>query len=365
MAKLDQLLTLERMLEAYDGLGDQEAMVVKCQEMFINEMVDSINAKLDRLLKSKVRLSCRNVLAANFETMTRPDHWLKHRFFDDLSAADSKVQKAKLFKMVNLMKALMVKIIDVDPDYAETFLKRLKDRCDELRTSDYDLWKASLPELTMDVLTEYQVELTANMLIMGILKYDRKPSGEEMDGVMLEKLLKKLRHGKELPPNFKEECAKLRRYSYWEGEFFFIKFQLLLKYIYRNLGKFSETQRIALFDYNVQMKQVHQDMKWLLEETKGRVQKGFMMASDKAKIYMQRLNELGFVDENGKLKPETTRQQAMYIAEPFAEKLGLKNKWKRFEDYWGIKNLAQEKWTFQQTGLMPARYQEIDKVFAD
>ena len=53
------------------------------------------------------------------------------------------------------------------------------------------------------------------------------------------------------------------------------------------------------------------------------------------------------------------------IVEPFAEKLGLKKRWKPFEDLWGIKNLAQEKWSCQQTGLMPARYQDIDKVFAD
>ena len=58
-------------------------------------------------------------------------------------------------------------------------------------------------------------------------------------------------------------------------------------------------------------------------------------------------------------------EKAQRVALFYVIQLGLKNKWKDFEDFWGIKNLAQEKWTFQQTGAMPARYQEIDSIFAD
>lgn len=46
-------------------------------------------------------------------------------------------------------------------------------------------------------------------------------------------------------------------------------------------------------------------------------------------------------------------------------KLELKLKWKPFETLWGIKNLAQEKYQMQQTGAMPRRYKDIDKVFTD
>ena len=91
MAKLSQLLTLECMLDAYDSLNIKDSWIIERQGVCIVELLDIINPKLKRLINSKTRLSCRNVLAANFETMTKPDHWLKHRFFDDLSAADSKV----------------------------------------------------------------------------------------------------------------------------------------------------------------------------------------------------------------------------------------------------------------------------------
>ena len=89
------------------------------------------------------------------------------------------------------------------------------------------------------------------------------------------------------------------------------------------------------------------------------------LATEKAMKYWKRLMEQGFVDNRFMLLPTTTRQQAMYIAEPFAEKLGLKSKWKPFEDFWGIKNLAQEKWNFQQTAVLPLRHKDIDKIFED
>ena len=89
------------------------------------------------------------------------------------------------------------------------------------------------------------------------------------------------------------------------------------------------------------------------------------LASDEAMRYWKRLQEQGFVDDRYQLLKETTRKQAMYIADLFAEKLAMKSKWKPFQTLWGISNLAQEKWDMQQTGTMPSRYNDIDKIFMD
>ena len=164
MAKLSQLLTIENLLESYDSLKVKDAFVTECFRSCVETTVDHVIAKLNRLLVSKTKLSCRNVLTANFETMTE------------------------------LLKALMLKIKNVDPDFADRFFEILKSRCDRQSVTDYELWKADLPELTIDLLSEYQAEITADMLIMGALKYDRPPSEGEMQKVDLEKLQKKLIH---------------------------------------------------------------------------------------------------------------------------------------------------------------------------
>lgn len=265
MAKLSQLLTLECMLDAYDSLNIKDSWLIEKQGVCIVELLDIINPKLKRLINSKTRLSCRNVLVANFKTMTNTAHWLKSKLFIDLPKALGKALREKIVQMVDLLKALMVKIIDVD-EFAKEFFERLIKRYWKGRTTDYELWKARQSKLTIERLTEYQAELTANMLIMGILKFDEAPSGQEMEGVDMEKLRKKLKDGKVLPEGFEMECAKLRRYSHWEGDRFVIDYKLLRKYLYCIFGKLTSHQHIKMFEYDIQMMQIHEDIERLKKE---------------------------------------------------------------------------------------------------
>ena len=266
MAKLSQLLTLERMLDAYDKMNTNDAWIIEKHGVCTGELLDDIIAKLVRHLNSKTTLSCRNVVVANFDTMTKVAHWLKCKLFGDLPKAMGKALREKVVQMVDLLKALMVKIINAD-EFADRFLERLKNRYLKRRhTSDYELWKARQSKLTMERLTEYQAELTANMLIMGILKYDEAPSGQETENVDMEKLRKKLKKGKVLPEDFETECAKLRRYSHWEGDMFVIDYELLRKYLYCMFGKLTSEQHIKMFEYDVQMKQIHEDIERLKKE---------------------------------------------------------------------------------------------------
>lgn len=89
------------------------------------------------------------------------------------------------------------------------------------------------------------------------------------------------------------------------------------------------------------------------------------LLSDKATKYWKRLKQYRFVDEHYMLLETTSRQQAMYIAEAFSEILHLRKKWKTFEGFWGIKNLAQEKNKFLELGKSPARSAIIDRIFED
>ena len=75
---------LEGMLNTYDNMNIKDAWIVEKQGESVEELVDVIIAKLNRLLDSKTRLSCRNVLVANFETMTKTEHWLNSKLFADL-----------------------------------------------------------------------------------------------------------------------------------------------------------------------------------------------------------------------------------------------------------------------------------------
>lgn len=299
MAKLSQLLMLEQMLHTCDNMKIKDAWIIEYQGKCIQQLVDSINETLNRLLKSKTTLSCRNVLVTNFETMTKVAYWLKCKLFGDLPKEMGKALREKIVQMVDLLNDLMVKIINVD-EFADRFFERLKNRyLKKKHTSDYELWKARQSKLTMERLTEYQAELTADMLIMGILKYDEAPSGHEMEGVDMERLRKKLKKGKALPEDFETECAKLRRYSHWEGDMFVIDYELLRKYLYCIFGKLTSEQHIKMFEYDVQMKQIHEDMRKLMKEHEEDELKEEKEMKEKATEETQRV----YNDKVQKLKP--------------------------------------------------------------
>ena len=107
-------------------------------------------------------------------------------------------------------------------------------------------------------------------------------------------------------------------------------------------------------------------MEWLEKQTGGsKNDLPKCLSTEETMKYWKLLQNAGFVDANYQLMPDTTRKQAMYIAELFAERLGIKSKWKTFEQLWGISNLAQEKWDMQETGTTPTRSKDIDKIFDD
>ena len=263
MAKLSQLLTLECMLDAYDNLNIKDAWVTEKQEECVEGLVDVIIEQLNRLLNSKTRLSCRNVLVANFETMTKTGHWLERKLFADLPKALSKVLKDKIYQMVDLLKALMLKIIDVEADFADRFFERMKKRSRKYSTTDYDLWKARQSKITIQRLVTYQIDLTADMLSSGILEYAGRPNGEEIQNVDKDMLALKITDKSKLTEAFIHECAKLRRYSHWEGDRFMIDYHLLRKYLFCEFGKLTCEQHIKMYEYDIQMKQIHEDIKRL------------------------------------------------------------------------------------------------------
>ena len=82
-----------------------------------------------------------------------------------------------------------------------------------------------------------------------------------------------------------------------------------------------------------------------------------------AQVLWQRLRDARFIVADGYALAEgISANQAAYIADRMAEKLQIKKKWKLFQQLWGIPNLAQLAGTWQQTGKLPPRSSDIDKI---
>jgi len=263
--KLAYIVTLDNMLKTYDDMEQQgEDTILKCGRS-VSDLTDAISVKLTHLVNSERTLTCRNVLIANYDTMTNLQYWLNHKLFADLPKADAVALKKKIRQMVDLMAELAMKIFRLGESHSEAFFKKLMKSYDACQNTPYLIWKSRQLRLTIKELRQYQAELTADILNLGIMNYDDTPTDEERAAVRLDLLTREMSHGKKLSDNFIDAAAKLRRYTYWEGDKFMVDYPLIKQYLYRIFDKLTNDQRIALYYYNVQMKQLHQDMDELPE----------------------------------------------------------------------------------------------------
>ena len=79
--------------------------------------------------------------------------------------------------------------------------------------------------------------------------------------------MKGLESGIQPPQDFERTAAKIRRYSYWKEDLFMINYPLIYKELYQHcFNKLSKEQRMAIYEYDEQLKMVHKDMAALKPE---------------------------------------------------------------------------------------------------
>ena len=271
MKRNKTLLTLANVLENCYVLDLKCERVFVHSSMCVDELADDAIRLVQRLLDKPEIRSCRIPLVIDFEKMTDPDYWLKSKLFSVTPVSRSEPQRQKIMALVDMLQKLHIKILQVDVDYAGKVFKRMTARLKKsTHNLDYELWRVRHPNPTMEQLKWQQIQLTADLLIKGVLAYDEKPTGDEKAKVRVDLVKNGLRDDQQLPDNFDVECAKLRRYSYWKGEhMFMIDYQKIYTYLFSHcFEKFTKEQRIALYEYDVQLKMIHEDMMRLKPELK-------------------------------------------------------------------------------------------------
>lgn len=268
MRRNETLSTLAQIMKACNDMNlPSDKRVINHYAKCIEEMADDAIDKIQKLLEKPEIRSFRIPLIVNFDTMTNAYYWLNCKIFGKLPKERSHHIKEKLMSMAGLLKALELKMKKVNAAYAEAFIKRMISISKaKIHVTDYDIWKAQHPYYDPDMLLDYQIQLTTKLLLEGVLEHDDKPKGKELQAVRVDLVKEGLEDGTELPDDFANECAKLKRYSYWMGSYrFMIDYQKIYRSQFiKNFDKLTMKQRMLLFDYDVQMKQIHEDLERLL-----------------------------------------------------------------------------------------------------
>lgn len=120
-------------------------------------------------------------------------------------------------------------------------------------------------------------------------------------------------------------------------------FTQMRKKVYENCLKYAEK-------FNIKPKTKNNPPKELLD--------------DKIKPYWEKLREKGFIVADGfRLEENVSSYDATYIAEHISGKLNLKNKWKVFEPFWGLHNMAQKLGDIRKGTATPPHQKEINDIF--
>lgn len=382
----DFILKLDSAFKMYNGRCDMEnednifvfgyffllntAHCVEAIELHIAAIKNGVNKEplgFDLQLKKckKRLLNCSRILSdlKMFGDTSMDRYGYK---YNEKPIADAKEMglliEANVNKIKNLLELLYNKVVlQADDHFFEKYYLMFKNKLNTNNLkSEFEECKMNCGDITMDTLKEQQAYVVAGALKKGFLRYEKSPTKREMSQIKIGSLMELLPCDYMFPDDFDKTYAKFRRFVSWDGDMLKLNYVRLGKYMFCNKHKLDDTDVKALIEMDVLLELIHHEMNNLID-----VAETETISESEADKYWKRLIEAGFVDYNHQLLPDTSRKQAMYIAELFAERLGHKNKWKYFEQIWHISNLAQEKWSLQQNGVMPMRYKEIDAIFAD
>lgn len=122
---------------------------------------------------------------------------------------------------------------------------------------------------------------------------------------------------------------------------FIIDYHLLRKYIYRVFKLLTIDQRIALFNYDVQMKMIHKDMKEIMKKQQN--QETSNHEENLSESRQSKLNEMIATLQNGKWKaPATNEKMTLLLNTVFGRDLSSLDE--------GDKPLCEKMWALVESG---------------
>ena len=267
MKQNETLTYLARIMKKCNELDLPCERVITHYGQCIGELADDAIVILKRILSKPEIRTCRIPLIIDFEQMKDIDYWLKCKIFDLLPSSESSALKDKFELLTDLIMELEMMRKQVDPKHAEKFFKRMAARLKTKKYFPYEIYRADPDNLIIEKLWRMECQLTYDLLIKGVLDFDKAPSGDEVEKVRMDLLMKGLESGIQPPQDFERTAAKIRRYSYWKEELFMINYPLIYKELYQHcIEKLSKEQRMAIYEYDEQLKMVHKDMAALKPE---------------------------------------------------------------------------------------------------
>lgn len=130
----------------------------------------------------------------------------------------------------------------------------------------YYVWKAQEWDGTLDGLKDRLVYVVAAFLTARPLRFSRKPPIRETDAVQLELVRNSLPCDFAYCEDFKEMCARFRKFNWWEGHIMKLDYDRYGKYFLQNYHKMTKEERQAFFDLDIMVELINEDISRVLSD---------------------------------------------------------------------------------------------------
>lgn len=130
----------------------------------------------------------------------------------------------------------------------------------------YYVWKAQEWDGTLDGLKDRLVYVVAAFLTARPLRFSRKPPIRETDAVQLELVRNSLPCDFAYCEDFKEMCARFRKFNWWEGHIMKLDYDRYGKYFLQNYHKMTKEERLAFFDLDIMVELINEDISRVLSD---------------------------------------------------------------------------------------------------
>jgi len=147
--------------------------------------------------------------------------------------------------------------------FEEFFFYKKRDFCEFNVMRKFNEWLSECHSPNVLKLKEMRAQAVADALKSGIFDFAPTPSQREMDEAVLDPIIHLLPYNFELTEEFKVAFAKFKRFVKMEGSILKFNYKSYGKYLLNHFYDFDSAQVYAIFELDVMLFLIHQEMKRL------------------------------------------------------------------------------------------------------
>ena len=124
----------------------------------------------------------------------------------------------------------------------------------------YDEWEMNVGRLSYERLKEKRTLIVAEFLKKNVLRFVSHPTNRELELVDIEGIKTFLPSNYAMADDFKEQCAKFRRFISWQDDRLVLDYDAYGKYLFQHYYMLKEEERAALLALDKWLQLIQQDM---------------------------------------------------------------------------------------------------------